>query len=121
MNDLVRITQSFGDPVSLKKDAAEAAALITQHFRQKYVAPVKGVYAEKRAECLEKPSPNVVLLQACRPFVKNTAMLDKMIESMAGCEAAAAMIKEYTGNKEKGEHKAGESMAYILLLAMILR
>ena len=107
MNELTEITKSISDPQNLKKDVAEAAALVSKHFRRKYLAPVRGVYSQQRADCLEKPSPQVALLQACRPFVKNKDMLDKVIDGVASCNAAAKMWHEYRGmSAQKRENDA---------------
>ena len=134
MNELTEITKSISDPQNLKNDMAEAVALVSKHFRQKYLAPVKGVYAQRRADCIEKPSPQVALLQACRPFVKNTDMLDRVIDGVTSCNAAARMWNEYRGKRSENrerqndvvytdhdtESKSGNSNDIMFMLVMLM-
>ena len=134
MNELTEITKSISDPQNLKNDMAEAVALVSKHFRQKYLAPVKGVYAQRRADCMEKPSPQVALLQACRPFVKNTDMLDRVIDGVTSCNAAARMWNEYRGKRSENrerqndvvytdhdtESKSGNSNDIMFMLVMLM-
>ena len=134
MNELTEITKSISDPQNLKNDMAEAVALVSKHFRQKYLAPVKGVYAQRRADCMEKPSPQVALLQACRPFVKNTDMLDRVIDGVTSCNAAARMWNEYRGKRSENrerqndvvytdhdtESKGGNSNDIMFMLVMLM-
>ena len=110
MNELTEITKSISDPQNLKNDMAEAVALVSKHFRQKYLAPVKGVYAQRRADCIEKPSPQVALLQACRPFVKNTDMLDRVIDGVTSCNAAAKMWNEYRGRRSANRERQNDAV-----------
>ncbi len=110
MNELAEITKSMRDPKNLKNDMAEAAALVYKHFGQKYLAPMRGAYAQRRADCMEKPSPQVALLQACRPFVKNTDMLDRVIDGVTSCNAAAKMWNEYRGKRTENGERQNDSV-----------
>ena len=98
MNDIVSITQTLNDPNNLKNDISAAYALVTEHFRKKYLVPVNDIYATERKKCAENPEPKVALLQACRPFVNNTELLDRLIDGLTGYNAIDGIMREYTNN-----------------------
>ena len=97
-NNIVSITQTLNDPDNLKNDISAAYALVMEHFRKKYLAPMNKVYTAQRRKCLEQPEPKVALLQACRPFIKDTAVLDKIIEGLTGYNAINGIMQEYSDN-----------------------
>lgn len=105
MLDLKEITQTWNDPDNFKNDMSAAMALVGQHFRKKYLDPMSRAYAEQHAKCLKEPCPQVALLQACKPFVRDTSALDKMIESISGCDALKGMM--YAMSKNTAADAAG--------------
>ncbi|MBQ6555548.1 MAG: hypothetical protein IJR45_08750 [Firmicutes bacterium] len=98
MNDIVSITQTLNDPNNFKNDISAAYALVMGHFRKKYLEPMNKVYAAERRKCSENPEPKVALLQACRPFVQNTEMLDKLIDYLTGYNAIGGIMRDYSNN-----------------------
>lgn len=78
----------------INNDFAEAAALLGDHFKRKYVLPVKNNFDEKREICRKNPSPQVNLMKAILPFTKNSDILENMIEMMIKYDAVTKMIKE---------------------------
>ena len=75
-------------------DMAEAAALLGEHFRHKYFLPIKKNFDEKCSYCSQNPSPQVNLIRALMPFVKNGEGLEKAAEMMTKYDAAQKIVKE---------------------------
>ena len=93
MSELAQIAKTLNDPNNLKNDFSEVAAIVMGHFRKKYLDPMHKEYAEQRAKCLKDPCPQVALLQACKPFMHDTSMLDRMIDGISSCNAVIDMVR----------------------------
>ena len=97
---LAEIERTLVDPSILRNDLSEAAGIVSKHFIKKYLDPVNKGYLEKKADCMKKPSPHVALLQACKPFIKDRSMLDKLIDCFTSYDAASIMFNEFREGRE---------------------
>ena len=117
MSEITELTRSLGDPDNLRNDFSAAAALAASHFRKKYFDPMNKIYAEKRSKCLKDPTPQIALLQACRPFMRDTKMLDNMINGLSSCNALSEMLHD--NELRKDSEKLDPVLFAVMMLAII--
>lgn len=78
-NNIYEIAKQMSDPENLNTEIKEAVTIFSNHIKKKYIEPIGSAIENHRQECLTKPSNEVILLQACRPFIKGDG-LDKAID-----------------------------------------
>ncbi len=78
-NKIYEITRLMQSPDNFKDDIQEAVKIISEHFRKKYISPIEQEIKICGEQCRKTPSKEITLLEACRPFVKNTSQLDSFI------------------------------------------
>ena len=98
-------------------DMAEAVALLGEHFRHKYISPIKQNFDEKCRYCDKNPSPRVNLLRAFLPFVKDGKAIEKMTDIMIKYDALQEIIREKsnkdTQKKEKTQIIDKKNLEYL--------
>lgn len=121
MSELTEITQTLHDPDNLRNDFSEAAKLVAKHFRKKYLEPMNTLYANRRAECFKTPSPQVALMQACKPFMGDTSLLDRLIDGMCSYDAVSGIMQDYASSAEaKQNDPSRNNIAAMLVAAMLV-
>lgn len=78
-NKVYEITKLMQNPDNLRKDMKEALEIVTEHFRNKYIAPVEREIKCCSEACRKEHVKEIALLEACRPFVKKTDGIDLFI------------------------------------------
>ncbi|MGN1319137.1 MAG: hypothetical protein ACI4VF_08985 [Lachnospirales bacterium] len=78
-NKISEITRLIQNPDNFREDINEAMNIISKHFRTKYISPIEQEIKICSDECRKAPTKEQALLEACRPFVKNSEVLDNML------------------------------------------
>lgn len=79
-NRIYEITRLMQSPDNFKRDIDDAMEIVAKHFRNKYIAPIEQEVKCCSEKCRNEPVKEAVLLEACRPFVKNTKNIDMILE-----------------------------------------
>lgn len=79
-NKIYEITRLMQSPDALKNDVTEAMEIVAKHFRNKYILPIEQEVRCCSEQCKKEPIKEAVLLEACRPFVRNTKNIDFFLD-----------------------------------------
>lgn len=78
-NAVYKISKLMNDPNLINNELEEAVAVLNRHFRKKYIEPIKEQLMSEKTKSISQPSNEVILLQACRPYIKSDK-LDAVID-----------------------------------------
>lgn len=93
-NKIIEITKLINNPDNLKKDMQEAMNIIGKHFRGKYINPIEQEIKICSDECRKTPTKEAALLEACRPFVRKTEVLDNVINIINGINVVKRLVPQ---------------------------
>lgn len=78
-NTIYEITKKISDPNTVRNDLQEIMELVAKHFKQKYIQSLEVAIAQHNEHCIKNPSKELVLLNACRPFLgENVGFLNTL-------------------------------------------
>lgn len=81
-NSVFDILNRITDKENVEKDMQEIGSLISAHINNKYLAPIEQEIKCCNKECEQSPTNEISLLRALKPFVSNTANIDRIIKAM---------------------------------------
>lgn len=99
-NPIYEITRQLSSPNIMQNELKEIRELALQHIRDKYLSPINAAVASGRDYYKGHPSKEITLLEAFKPFVKDSSSIDALVDTLnilrifsnltAGTEVAAA-------------------------------
>ena len=81
INKIYEITQKLSSPDNAKNDIREAIELLSKHFTAKYLSPINVALASHKQYCTNHPTKEINLLNAFKPFISNSEILDRLIDA----------------------------------------
>lgn len=81
-NLIYEITRQLSSPNVMENEMREIGSLALKHIMDKYFSPISAAVASGRDYCKVHPSKEVNLLEAFRPFVKNSAPIDNLVDAL---------------------------------------
>lgn len=97
---IYEIARLMEDPENLSRDIYAAGELVSRHFYNKYVMPLKEIFNKHAEMCAEKPSKEMVFLHSCRPFIphRNMDMFEKAVDIFSALEVINSINSAYTAH-----------------------
>ncbi len=102
-NKIYEITRLMQSPDNLRNDMKEAMEIVAKHFRTKYIIPVEREIECCSEACKKAPLKEAVLLDACRPFVKNTETIDMFLNILNGINIINNIVPKKIKAAEVGD------------------
>lgn len=90
------VIEMFSNQETLQRDMQEAFALMQEHLHNKYMKKMAGAVVGFQKQAHSNPSPQVRLLQSCKPFV--SAGSHESIDSFIDMMQSVSMMQELSVN-----------------------
>lgn len=82
-NPIYEITRQLSSPNIMQNELNEIKALALKHIRDKYLSPINAAVASGRDYYRAHPSREVTLLEAFKPFVKDSSSIDALVDALS--------------------------------------
>ena len=96
-NKIYEISRLMQSPENFRQDIADAIQIVSNHFKGKYISPIEQEIKICSEECRKAPTKEMALLEACRPFVKDSTQLDNMLGIINGISVVQRLIPSTVG------------------------
>ena len=108
IKNLVELNDLISSGNSLQNDLTEAIEIIKKMFRQKYISKLENELKIQKQDHLKNPSKEIQLIQAVKPFMKQSKHkdIDSLTDTLVNISTLMDIQKKFERNSKKTENPA---------------